>query len=77
MREYEFSSLAQVQAWSEAPRGRPLFDSVLVFENWLGELPREQWLEGVAIREFRCNEGSDQPLTLISVPARRLDLVLR
>ena len=33
MRQYEHSPLVQVQAWSEVPR-MPLFDSILVFENY-------------------------------------------
>ncbi|MDD1444062.1 condensation domain-containing protein, partial [Dolichospermum sp. ST_sed3] len=34
MRQYEYSSLAQVQAWSEVPHGVALFESILVFENY-------------------------------------------
>ena len=30
MQQFEHSSLVQVQAWSEIPRGQPLFDSVVV-----------------------------------------------
>jgi amino acid adenylation domain-containing protein/non-ribosomal peptide synthase protein (TIGR01720 family) len=33
-RQYEYSSLAQVQGWSELPHGQPLFESILVFENY-------------------------------------------
>jgi amino acid adenylation domain-containing protein/non-ribosomal peptide synthase protein (TIGR01720 family) len=31
--QFELSSLAQVQAWSDAPRGVALFESVVVFQN--------------------------------------------
>jgi amino acid adenylation domain-containing protein len=34
MRKYEYSSLVQVQGWSEVPRGTRLFESLFVFENW-------------------------------------------
>src|SRR5262249_10507170 len=30
LRQYEYSSLLQVQEWSEAPRGRALFESIFV-----------------------------------------------
>ncbi len=34
MRQFEYSSLAQVQTWSDVPHGIPLFESILVFENY-------------------------------------------
>ncbi len=34
MRQFEHSPLADVQGWSELPRGVPLFESILVFENF-------------------------------------------
>jgi amino acid adenylation domain-containing protein/non-ribosomal peptide synthase protein (TIGR01720 family) len=33
-REYEYVGLAEVQGWSEVGRGTPLFESVVVFENY-------------------------------------------
>lgn len=33
-RQYEYSSLIQVQGWSEVPRDRSLFESLVVFENY-------------------------------------------
>jgi len=34
MRQYEYSPLLQIQDWSGVPRGMPLFESILVFENY-------------------------------------------
>ena len=34
LRQYEYSALAQVQEWSDVPRGRALFESIFVFENY-------------------------------------------
>src|SRR6185295_18259940 len=34
MRQYEYSPLVEVQGWSEVARGLPLFESLLVFENY-------------------------------------------
>ncbi|MBV9774988.1 MAG: amino acid adenylation domain-containing protein, partial [Gemmatimonadetes bacterium] len=34
LREFEYSSLAQVQRWSEVPAGEPLFHSAVVFDNY-------------------------------------------
>lgn len=33
-RQFEYSALTQIQEWSEIPRGTPLFESILVFENY-------------------------------------------
>src|SRR5439155_1170800 len=33
LRAYEHTPLVKVQGWSEVPRGTPLFESLLVFEN--------------------------------------------
>ncbi|MBV9788895.1 MAG: amino acid adenylation domain-containing protein, partial [Chloroflexi bacterium] len=34
LRQYEYSPLVQIQGWSEVPRGQPLFESLVVFENY-------------------------------------------
>jgi non-ribosomal peptide synthetase component F len=34
LRQYEYSPLVAVQGWSEVERGRSLFESLLVFENY-------------------------------------------
>src|SRR6185369_7293505 len=34
LRQYEYSPLVAVQGWSEVERGRSLFESILVFENY-------------------------------------------
>src|SRR5437899_1535140 len=33
-RNYEHSSLTDIQGWSDVPRGGPLFESILAFENY-------------------------------------------
>jgi len=64
VREYEFSPLPQVQRWSGV-EGAPLFESILVFENY----PVEEALGEVPEREFEVEtvggiEQTDYPLTL-------------
>src|SRR6185295_1421000 len=34
LQEYEYSSLVQIQGWSEVPRGKPLFESIVIFKNY-------------------------------------------
>ena len=75
-REYEHSPLVEVQAWSEAPRGRPLFESLLVFENYPVDaraLGRGAGLEASDVRWF---DQTNYPLTLVAVPGQELTLEL-
>jgi amino acid adenylation domain-containing protein/non-ribosomal peptide synthase protein (TIGR01720 family) len=76
LRQYEYSSLVQVQGWSDVPRGLPLFDSIVVFENYpvnasLGS--PEGRLEFLNVRGV---ERTNYPLTLVALPGTQLSLQL-
>jgi amino acid adenylation domain-containing protein len=67
-RQHEHARLADVQGWSDAPRERPLFGSLVVFENYpLGQGGDE---EGGSLRmtQLPAPEGSTYPLTLVAAP---------
>ncbi|HEX2091995.1 MAG TPA: amino acid adenylation domain-containing protein, partial [Longimicrobiaceae bacterium] len=69
LREYGYSPLAEVQRWSGV-EGAPLFESILVFENY----PVEDALAGMGERRFEVEtvagvEQTDYPLTLSMGPA--------
>ena len=34
LRQYEWTPLSKIQRWSDVPGGRPLFDSIVVFESY-------------------------------------------
>jgi non-ribosomal peptide synthetase component F len=76
--QYDYSALAQVQAWSEVPRGTPLFESIFVFENYPIETAAEAWLEeshgGLRVGRVRSLERSNYPLTIWAIPGRELVL---
>ncbi|MGH9337857.1 MAG: condensation domain-containing protein, partial [Vicinamibacteria bacterium] len=38
MRRYEYSSLRELQGWSDVPRGLPLFRTLFAFQNWFGDV---------------------------------------
>ncbi len=76
-REYEYTPLVQVQAWSDVPRGTPLFESLYVFENY----PIEQSANGQVDEELRMSHGrgieaSTYPLSLVATPAEELRFIL-
>jgi natural product biosynthesis luciferase-like monooxygenase protein len=64
VRDYEHTPLNLIQLWSEVPGGTPLFESLLVFDNYLlNDKLRAQggtWLG----RSFQCREKTPYPLTL-------------
>jgi len=71
--QYEFSSLAQIQGLSEVPRGEPLFDTLLVFENY----PVEEGLQTQQVlRLAPCGkvERTNYPLTLTIALGERVGL---
>ncbi|MBW5440514.1 amino acid adenylation domain-containing protein [Bradyrhizobium canariense] len=74
MREYEHTPLEKIQAWSDVPAGRPLFESILVFENYqLNSLLQTQggsW----ATRQFHVFERSNYPVTLAAYDGTELCL---
>ena len=74
-RQYEYSPLVEVQSWSEMPRGLPLFESILVFENpatggSLSELGRRPGRSSL-----RSDGGrTGYPLTTLALPGPELSL---
>jgi amino acid adenylation domain-containing protein/non-ribosomal peptide synthase protein (TIGR01720 family) len=73
-REYEYASLTQVQGWSAVPRGTPLFESLLVFENYPVDSAAPD--AGPRMSGVRAVEWTHYPLTLTAVPGRELRLAL-
>jgi amino acid adenylation domain-containing protein len=73
-RPYEHTPLLKVHEWSEIPAGRPLFESILIFENYsLNSVLRAQggWWEK---REFRLLGGNPYPLTVAGYLDAELEL---
>ncbi|MFL6262093.1 MAG: amino acid adenylation domain-containing protein, partial [Thermoanaerobaculia bacterium] len=64
LRRYEHSPLVDVLGWSEVPRPAPLFESIFVFEGFMGETSRDATFQ-----------RTNYPLTLVAGPDR--EMVLR
>jgi amino acid adenylation domain-containing protein/non-ribosomal peptide synthase protein (TIGR01720 family) len=73
-REHEHAPLVDVRAWSELPPGEPLFDSLLIFENFPVDASAAEPRGGVEIAGFRAFERTNYPLTLVVAPAEGLVL---
>jgi non-ribosomal peptide synthase protein (TIGR01720 family) len=72
VRDYEYSPLAQVQRWSEVPRGVPLFQSILSFENYPVDDSIRQYTESLEISNVRSTSQTNYPITVIVAPLKRL-----
>jgi amino acid adenylation domain-containing protein/FkbH-like protein/non-ribosomal peptide synthase protein (TIGR01720 family) len=72
LRAHETTSLASIQRWSDVPRGTPLFDSVLVVENFPGTESLAGASSGVTFESPRILERTHYPVMLIVLPGERL-----
>ncbi|HSE19187.1 MAG TPA: amino acid adenylation domain-containing protein, partial [Pyrinomonadaceae bacterium] len=74
LRQYEYSSLLQVQEWSEVQRGRALFESIFVFENYPVDSSFTGRRERPEITGVRSIEQTNYPLTIAAMPGAELSL---
>jgi amino acid adenylation domain-containing protein len=76
VRQYDYSPLVQVQGWSEVPRGQPLFESLLVFENYSQAAAQAEPGERLKLGDIWWGkERATYPLTLTVAP--QAELLLR
>ena len=68
LRQYEHSPLVQVQALGQLPRGAPLFESLLVVENYPIDASLRQRTTFLDVREAIAAERSNYPLALAVIP---------
>ncbi len=73
---HEFSPPVSVQTWSDVHRGRPLYRSVVVFENFPIDEALKANAGGLGVRDARVLEMTHYPLTLTVVPGDGLGLRL-
>lgn len=73
MRQYEYSSLARVQQWSDVEPGQPLFESIVVFENYPTSEMGERSLR---MDDIHYREQSNYPLALLVLPGDEIRLLV-
>lgn len=72
MRQYEYSPLVEIQGWSEVPRGVPLFESIVVFENYPVDRSLLERKANLEIQYVSSFEKTNYPLTLTVLPGSEL-----
>ncbi|HOG48088.1 MAG TPA: amino acid adenylation domain-containing protein, partial [Anaerolineae bacterium] len=73
-RQWEHTPLVEIQRWSEMPRGRPLFESLLVFENYPVDATLAAQTGGLQVRITQSLSRTNYPLTLVAEPGEALGL---
>ncbi|WP_437832128.1 amino acid adenylation domain-containing protein [Sorangium sp. So ce1153] len=73
---HEHTPLAQARAYSAIPAGQPLFESLLVFENYPTDPRTQEGLPGLGVRDVAFADQTNYPLTLAVLPGGQLQLRL-
>ncbi len=76
VRQHDYSPLVEIQGWSEVPRGQPLFESIVVFENNTGFHSSREQCGSLEISNVRPIIRNNFPLTVRAVPGAELSLDL-
>ncbi|HKX32175.1 MAG TPA: condensation domain-containing protein, partial [Blastocatellia bacterium] len=70
IQRYEQTSLRAIQEWSGAPKGQPLFESVLIFQNVFGDISGAH--ADFRIENVKSLGYSNMPLTIRVTPRTEL-----
>ena len=74
--EFAFSSLADVQRQSDVPGGAPLFDTILIFENYPVASSLSSRSERLSIGDVQAREPNNYPVTCVVTPGAAIALKL-
>jgi amino acid adenylation domain-containing protein/thioester reductase-like protein len=72
--QYEYTPLTQIQQWSNVPQDLPLFESILVFENYPVDTTIAEFGIEMAIEQNQSIESTNYPLTISAGLSDRLSL---
>ncbi|NJO51662.1 MAG: hypothetical protein HC840_22085 [Leptolyngbyaceae cyanobacterium RM2_2_4] len=75
-RQYEYTPLRQIQQWINWPTATPLFESLVVFENYPADIASPQLPDGLEIQNVRSVVNNSYPLTVRILPGQELTLQL-
>ncbi|WP_414544485.1 amino acid adenylation domain-containing protein [Nostoc sp. CCY0012] len=72
MLQYQHTSLVQIQEWSEIPRGTPLFDSFITFENYPIDVSLKEQSGRLKMLDVRFFFETNYPLSITVEPGSEL-----
>ncbi|ACC81527.1 non-ribosomal peptide synthetase [Nostoc punctiforme] len=70
--QHSYNQLVEIQSWTEIPKGMPLFESIVVFENY--PIDASEQNNGINISNVRSIERTNYPLNLAVIPGRQLSV---
>ena len=70
--QYSYFSLAEIQQLSDILPGMPLFESLLVFENYPVDSSKQDPQKTLEISNLSCFERTNYPLTIVINPGSQL-----
>ncbi|MFB2875779.1 amino acid adenylation domain-containing protein, partial [Floridanema aerugineum] len=70
--QFSYSSLVEIQGWSDVKRGTALFESILVFENYPVDSESLEENYSFSFSNFRTIEQTNYPLTILVGPGEQL-----
>ncbi|BAY37781.1 amino acid adenylation domain-containing protein [Nostoc sp. NIES-2111] len=70
--QYSYSSLVDIQGLSDVPRGTPLFESLVVFDNYPVDETAQENNYGFSIDNLHAIEQTNYPLTVMVIPGQEL-----
>ncbi|BAY81647.1 peptide synthetase [Calothrix parasitica NIES-267] len=74
LQQYEYSPLLEIQRWSDIPRGLPLFESIIVFENYPVEKTVKSAIKDLNLQNINTTEQNNYPLGLYVVVDSKITL---
>ncbi|WP_414517101.1 amino acid adenylation domain-containing protein [Nostoc sp. PCC 9305] len=72
MLQYQHTSLVQIQEWSEIPRGTPLFESFVTFENYPVDISLKEQNGSLKMLNVRFFFETNYPLSVTVEPGAEL-----
>ncbi|WP_445249717.1 amino acid adenylation domain-containing protein [Microcoleus sp. OTE_8_concoct_300] len=75
VRQYEYSPLVEIQQrWSKIPPNTPLFESIVVFENYPVDPSLQRGKSDLEIGDVRSVDSTNYPIALIAIAQSELEL---
>jgi len=72
--EFAYYPLAEIQKRSSVPSTAPLFESLLIFQNYPIEDAMGESLAGIRIREVQAFDPNNYPISLVITPGSQLSV---
>ena len=72
LRRYEHTPLEEIGRWSDLPAGTPLFDHILVFENYPLDAGMIETVPELELTQIHIAERTNYPLTVLILPGEQL-----